>query len=126
MGVKYIIPIFIVQKRERIAGFDPQYTGDYVWINRENDHAEADARTTRRLEALDYSNRDTGAWEKVYFIDRWDYVCAHFTQEAAEAFIARKKHDYEELRVFVDCQLYCHEFNAIINGLLDGKIVFKE
>jgi hypothetical protein len=96
-----------------------------VWINRDNDHAEADTRTSKRLDALDDDGRDTNPWEKVYYADRWEFVSAHFTKEAAEAFINRKKHDYDKLRVYVDCQLYCWEFNAIINGLLDGKIVFN-
>jgi hypothetical protein len=87
--------------------------------------SEADARTAKRLDALDDDCRKTGKWEKVYYDDRWDYVCAHFTKEAAEAFIARKKHDHDELRIYVDCQLYCWEYNAIIEGLLTGKIVFQ-
>jgi hypothetical protein len=118
-------PIFIVQKLERVWGFDSQYVDDYVWINAENDHAEADERTAKRLDALDDDGRETGAWEKVYYVDRWDYVCAHFTKEGAEAFIVRKKHDYNKLRVYVDCQVYCWEFNAVIEGLLSGKIVFS-
>lgn len=58
--------------------------------------------------------------------ERWEFVNAHFTKEAADAFIKRKKHDYRDgLRVYVEAQVYCWEFNAIIAGLLDGKIVFK-
>lgn len=118
-------PLFIVEKRERVTGFDSDYCDDYIWINFDNDHAEADTRTTKRLDALDDAGRETGAWKKVYYVDRWEYVSAHLTKEAAEAFIARKKHDYDQLRVYVDCQFYCWEFNAIVNGLLDGKITFN-
>jgi hypothetical protein len=57
--------------------------------------------------------------------ERWEHVNSHFTKEAAEAFIKRKKHDYREgLRVYVEAQVYCWEFNAIINGLIDGQICF--
>jgi hypothetical protein len=119
-------PIFIVESRKRIYGFDPQYGGDYyVWSDTDDREREADARTAKRLDALDDDGRDTGKWEKVYYQDRWEYVCSHFTKEAAEAFVARKKHDYDELRVYVDCQLYCWEYNAIIEGLLSGKIAFQ-
>lgn len=118
-------PLFIVEKRERVTGFDSQYVDDYIWVNMQNDHAEADTRTAKRLDALDDAGRETGAWEKVYYVDRWEFVSAHLTKEAAEAFIARKKHDYDQLRVYVDCQLYCWEFNAIVNGLLDGEITFN-
>ena len=118
-------PIFIVQSRKRIYGFHPKYEGEYVWCDSNNEHTEADAITAKRLDALNDDGRTFRGWEKVYYADRWDFVCAHFTKEAAEAFIARKKHDHNELRVYVDCQLYCWEFNAIIEGLLDGKIVFN-
>jgi hypothetical protein len=59
--------------------------------------------------------------------ERWDIVNVHFTKEAAEAFIRRKQHDYRDgLRVYVEAQVYCWEFNEIIKGLLDGKIVYAE
>ena len=58
--------------------------------------------------------------------DRWEYVCSHLTQDAADAFIARKKHDYREgLRVCVEAQTYCWEFNAIKQAILDGQLVFQ-
>jgi hypothetical protein len=57
--------------------------------------------------------------------ERWDIVNVHFTKEGAEAFIRRKMHDYRDgLRIYVEAQVYCWEFNAIIKGLLDGSIVF--
>ena len=57
--------------------------------------------------------------------ERWEHVNSHLTKEAAEAFIRRKKHDYRDgLRVYVEAQIYCWEFNEIIKGLLDGRIVF--
>ena len=119
-------PVFIVQKRERIYGLDPQYGSDYVWCDTANEYDEADAKTAKRLDALDNGCRETGKWEKIYYIDRWNYVCAHFTKEAAEVFIARKKHDYDKLRIYVESQYWCWEFNDIIAGLLDDKIAFKE
>ena len=117
-------PIFIVQKRERVYGFDSAYSDAYIWMDTDNDNAEADTRTGKRLDALDNGWRGTKSWAKVYYIDQWDYVCAHFTKAAAQAFIKRKGHDYGELRIWVDSQYWCWEFNAIISGLLDGKIVF--
>ena len=118
-------PIFLVQKRERVYGFDSDYVDDYVWINADNDHVEADERTAKRLDALDHGGHDIKSWGKVCYVDRWEYVSAHLTKEAAKAFIARKKNDYQELRVYVDCQYYCWEFNTIVEGLLSGKIGFK-
>ena len=120
-------PIFIVQNRKRIAGMDGSYADEYKWINFNRDMEEADERTARRLDALsdDMSNeRNMRGWEKIYYVDIWEYVSTHLTKEAAETFIARKKHDYDELRVYVDCQLYCDEFNSIVSGMLDGQVIF--
>ena len=119
-------PLFVVQKRERIYGLDGQYVDEYEWRNTDDSEREADDRMIGRLEALDDGGRDTAPWGKVYYADRWEYVCAHFTREGADAFIARKRHDYRELRVYVDCQIYCWEYNAVIEGLLSGKIGFIE
>lgn len=59
--------------------------------------------------------------------ERWEHVGTHFTKEAAEAFIARKKHDYSDgLRVYVEAQPYAWEFEAIKNAIMDGKLVFIE
>lgn len=58
--------------------------------------------------------------------ERWDYVSAHLTQQAADAFIARKAHDYRDgLRVYVDSQYYSWEFNTIVNAIMDGRLVLK-
>lgn len=129
-GVEYHYtshPIFLVQKRTRIYGFDSEYSNQYFWCraDRDNGEYEADERTTKRLDALYEDGRDIKNWERIYYIDRWEYVNAHFTKEGALEFIKRKQHDYDELRVYVDSQYWCHEFNSIISALIEGKIVYK-
>lgn len=70
----------------------------------------------------DLSDHTVSGWD-----ERWECVNVHFTKEAAEAFIKRKKHDYRDgLRVYVEAQVYCWEFNAIIDGLMKGKIGFVQ
>lgn len=55
--------------------------------------------------------------------ERWEFVCQHFTRDAADAFIKRKGHDYREgLRVYVDATSYSWELNAIKAAILDGRI----
>lgn len=52
---------------------------------------------------------------------------SHFTKEAAEAFIQRKMQDYRKgMWAYVEAQVYCWEFNVIIAGVMDGRIVFKD
>lgn len=55
---------------------------------------------------------------------RWEIVNSHFTREAAEAFIQRKRHDYGEMRVYVESQYYAWEFEAIKEAILDGTLAF--
>lgn len=59
----------------------------------------------------------------VYEETRWETLNQHFTKAAAEAFIARKKHDYRNgLRVYVDASTYSWELNTIKAAILDGRI----
>ena len=56
----------------------------------------------------------------------WVHINSHFTKDAAEAFIRRKKHDYREgIRVYVESQYYAWEFNAIKDAILSGKLVMQ-
>lgn len=55
---------------------------------------------------------------------RWEIVNSHFTKDAAEAFIRRKKHDYGEMRVYVESQYYAWEFEAIKEAILDGRLTY--
>jgi hypothetical protein len=58
--------------------------------------------------------------------DHWEVVNSHFTPEAANAWIDRKGHDYPDgLRVCVDAQSYCWEWNAIKQAIIDGTLIFK-
>jgi hypothetical protein len=142
-------PLFTVQARRIIYGIDRDYTDkvavcvdDSSWFSPQEYWDDADEDMRARLDAcaldtddgtfLEMDERDQ--WDALAELDdhtvtgwdeTWEYVNSHFTKEAAEAFIARKKHDYRHgLRVYVDAQVYCWEFNAIIKGLLDGQIVF--
>lgn len=80
------------------------------------------------LKVDDYSMRE--AMAKLYpdstlyhAVEQWEFVCQHFTRDAADAFIRRKGHDYREgLRVYVDATTYSWELNAIKAAILDGRI----
>ena len=143
--------IFIVQARRIIFGigrdytdkvavgvdesmyFSPQEYWDSVGlIRRTRLDRMADAEHEEPFLRLE----DYEQWDLIGALDdhtvagwdeRWEYVNSHFTKDAAEAFIKRKKHDYPDgLRVYVEAQVHCWEFNSIIKGLLDGRIVFSE
>jgi hypothetical protein len=79
---------------------------------------EADA--WNQAEALDKLHPDSLMYHAA---GKWEFVCQHFTRDAAEAFIKRKGHDYREgLRIYVDASCYSWELNAIKAAILDGRI----
>jgi len=130
--------IFIVQSLRLIGGIDLDYDPDHYWTDCDHEAELTDSELGLELvewsEAGDqYDEFDIKSdrfvmrgneilFEKIGYHENWDYVNAHLTREAAEAFIKRKSHDHRKLRIYVDSQYWCWEFNAIIEGLLSGKI----
>ena len=142
--------IFIVQARRKIFGIDLDYTDKRAVIFDEScwespqeywdAHDEYGQSTLNRIAMEEHESHflDLGhydQWEILGGLDdhyvtgwdeRWEYVCAHLTRGAAEAFITRKKHDYPDgLRVYVEAQTYSWEFNEIKDAIMRGLIVFQ-
>lgn len=143
--------LFTVQARQIDFGIDPAYTEqlavaieDSMYFSPQEYWDSCDAEFRAHLDGLAQEDHDgpfltldeCDQWEILSALDdhtvsgwseRWEHVNSHFTKEAAEAFIQRKMHDYRKgMRVYVEAQVYCWEFNAIIAGLMDGLIVFKD
>lgn len=143
--------LFTVQERKIDFGIDRDYADkmavaveDSMYFSPQEYWDDSDEDSRAHLDKLAQEEHDIpfmelaecDQWEILGELDdhtvsgwdeRWEHVNSHFTKEAAEAFIQRKKHDYRRgLRVYVEAQVYCWEFNTIINGLLNGQIVFKE
>lgn len=139
--------IFIVQANRLITGLDTDYCDKRVLLYEDSewfspveyyDSLDDDERASLDENALlqedcgflDMDQSDQ--WEMLTEMDeftvtgcdeQWEFVNSHFTKDAAEAFIRRKKHDYPRgLRVYVDAQVYCWEYNAIKAAILDGRI----
>ncbi|WP_027360154.1 hypothetical protein [Desulforegula conservatrix] len=142
-------PIFLVRNEDRKTGIDMDccngtlwYYDDLKYESTDEIIEDMDADELQKLlsilgisdeakikeEENDdlYAALDELGYNQTGYVDEWVYVCAHFTKEAAEAFIERKKHDYRKLAVYVDSQFRCPEFNAVIDALLTGKIIWNE
>jgi len=141
--------LFTVQARKIIFGIDRDYTDktavsieDSMYFSPQEYWDDADEGLRARLDAIahdvdempfltletyeqwdilaDLENHTVSGWD-----ERWEIVNSHFTKEAAEAFIKRKRHDYRDgLRVYVEAQVYCWEFNQIVTGLMGVQIKF--
>lgn len=142
--------IFIIQSKQILYGIDKEYSDQLaIIVDEEVFHSIKEywkslhSSTKRKLNRLAQQQYES-TFLRLYSADqysiikrlpehtvtgwdeRWEYVCAHLTYNAAEAFIRRKKHDHRELRIYVESQSYCWEYNAIIDGLINGKIAFTD
>lgn len=143
--------IFTVQAKRRIAGIDMDCTDNWLvycdeseWFSPQSywDDLDDEGRESLDAKAKDDSDcsflelDESEQWYALGKIqdhtvtgykEEWEHVNSHFTKEAAEAFIARKKHDYRlGLRVYVDAQSHCWEWNAIKDALISGRLVLSE
>jgi len=105
---------FVARLRHDVAGegVKDHYTADAIFI----------VQARKQWSILDaLPDHTVTGWD-----EKWEYVSAHMTKDAAEAFIQRKKHDYRKgLRVYVESQCYCWEYNTIIAALMSGELVLK-
>ena len=143
--------IFTVQARRIVAGIDERYTDNFMIICGEDhwesptacwDGSDKEKRNVLNAAAqngheknfleLDVSeqwsvlgafrNHTVTGWN-----EHWVHVNSHLTHDAANAFIARKSHDYPDgLRVYVESQYYAWEFNSIKEAILSGKLTYSE
>lgn len=143
-------PIFMVQKQVTIYGLADEYSESKVvchdeseWSSPQEYWDDLDDEKQEELNAFCLKACDTefteldeeAQWEVMADQEdhtvcgikkEWQYVNAHFTREAAEAFIRRKQHDYPPLRVYVESMCYGWEYQKIIAALCDGRLVLAE
>lgn len=139
--------MFIVQARRLVSGIDKDFTEDLVliyedreWFSPEDywdglgeaERQELDRSMLGAVGKKFLEAAESERWELlgelpdhtvVGYQETWEFVNTHFTKEAAEAFIQRKKSDYRKgLRVAVESQYWAWEFNAIKNAILTGRL----
>lgn len=144
--------IFIVQAKRITYGFDTAYCDDRVLIDHCDEgewfspkefweEQDQDQRAALNKAMQDWSSSqfmkadEDDQWHVLSELEghgvtgwqeSWEYVNAHFTKDAAEAFIRRKKHDYDRgMRVYVESQYYAWEFEAIKAAILDGALTYQ-
>lgn len=142
--------IFTVQNKCFMYGFEPDYAEGLVvlledseWFSPKEywDDLDYDERAKLNKASQELCDKkfmhacEDDQWQILGELDdhtvtgwntRWEIVNSHFTKEAAEAFISRKKHDYGEMRVFVESQYHAWEFEAIKDAILSGQLQYVE
>jgi hypothetical protein len=125
-------PMFVVQTRKRIFGMESDYGTAYAWISDDDEPTEACAETVAKLEALFKESCDDTitipdaddpesetTYERIWYVDEWEFVTCCFTRTAAEEFVARNGHRFaSELRVWTDSFHRNPEMIAVRDHLL--------
>lgn len=91
-------PIFIVQRLRRMYGVDAEYACSSVWLD--SDQEEASEIEAAGLAVLSANGVAIEGWEKVWYIDHWDFVTACFTEKACQDYIAAHRHNLGESRIY--------------------------
>jgi hypothetical protein len=141
--------VFLVQTKDRTYGVTEDYTDnkcvicdDRSWESPkaywddcdEEDRVDLDARAIESDGKAFIESHDSVQWDVLEELDDhrvtgwteyWKTVNSHMTNDAAQAFINRKAHDYPlGLRVYVECTYYSWEVNTIKDAILAGKLVY--
>jgi hypothetical protein len=99
-------PIFMVQRRRRIFGMDPNYSDHFAWLTDDSEY-EAEGDELRDIE-LRYEDSgrerdDIDGWHRVAYLDIWENVQPFFTRAGAEHYIHINGHNLRpETRIFVE------------------------
>ncbi len=103
-------PMFVVQQRRRVYGFDPIYTDDFVWLQ-SDESVEVDAAEAAELEAAyNETSREPDNRTRTAYQDQWNFVTACLTRDAAERYIAANRHNLTDPRVYVESGYRNHEW----------------
>lgn len=129
-------PIFKVQYLECAYGFKEEYAEGYHWFDPDMDHP------CDEQEVIDYCAENSIEFDqwtdevvddencivfiKHFYNERVVDINCHFTREDAENFIKRKKHDYGEMRVYVDSQYLAREWNDVVKAMINGDLVWMD
>ena len=108
--------MFIVQRKVRQGGIADGYADGYEWFNSDRQET-ADERQARILDKMEHSH-ETGSWEKIGYIDRWEFVTACFTEQGCKDFIRLDGHNQGETRIYAVGSYRNEEFRTVRNMLM--------
>jgi hypothetical protein len=117
-------PMYLVQSKRRIHGFDPdEGAGGVAWIDDEGE--EADEAKATELDELHDDGEDHEGWYRIGYMDTWEFVTCCLTKAAAQRFIDENQHRFGEKRIFVDSGHRNVEWQAVRRHFmaLDGTVV---
>lgn len=143
--------IFEVQEHQVIYGIDREYADEYenvvimcddwkwwgpkaYWDSLDHDEMAALNRQSQdehgcKFTRLDFTQQCDLLAEQPHltvcgYQRHWVTINTHLTYAAAEAFIARKQHDFKTLRVYTASAYWSWELKVIREAILNGSLAF--
>jgi ADP-ribose pyrophosphatase YjhB (NUDIX family) len=112
-------PIFIVEEKHRVYGFDTAYSDDVAWLD--TDSEEASPEEHARLEAgWEESSDEPDGWTRTAYQDEWRFVTACFTEAGCQQYIQRNGHNHRgELRIYAAGSYRNEEFRTVRTFLME-------
>ncbi len=111
-------PMFIVQEKERIYGMSEGHVSDYEWYNHEMADIEHDEDEIKLLDTLDERGELPDRVEKAYYIDKWMFVTACFTEQGCKDYLRANGHNHGVTRIYGWHSHRNAEFQAVRNHLM--------
>jgi len=111
-------PIFVVQRKVRVYGIDPDLAGEHVWHH--SDGSDADAEMTALLdEDYERGHRIPGEWNRTWYHEHWAWVQPFFTEEGAKEYLRVNGHNVRgETRIYVESGFRNAEWQAVREHLM--------
>jgi hypothetical protein len=134
-------PLFTVQRKHRQYGMDTDYCENFAWFDAEEPShpvCDDDPEEHSKYELLEKAYDGTIDWPETFgseemwsrtgYIDRWEFVQAFLTREAAEAYRRNQAHNLGETRVYVESGYNNPEWKRLralparVLGVLAGRL----
>lgn len=106
-------PLFIVQQKKRIWGMDGDYCDAYEWVAEDDPEVVASDVERAGLDAIESRGGDVTGWNKVHYVDQWEFVTACFTEQGCKDYIEANGHNLNEPRIYAASAYRNREIIAI-------------
>lgn len=116
-------PIFVVQGRRRVYGFDTQYSEDIAWYD-DDGCAASDEEAKGLEEAYDSTGDEPEGWIRTAYKDFWENIQPFFTEAGAKRYLEVNGHNlrrFEEVRIYVDSAWRNEEWQFVREMLMKGE-----
>jgi hypothetical protein len=110
-------PMFIVQQKQLTYGVDDAYTDLYHWCHKDGE-GTADEVLAKRLDEKERQGKSTGQWEKIGYVETWEFVTACFTEQGCIDYLKRNGHNLKETRIYADGSYRNEEYQAVREFLM--------